>query len=368
VHQSGQRRLGRRRINRQGELAEHLILPDKSAAFPYQAYAAGADVVNLNPDRRLLADVMGNQRVHAASSPAADDAAQPAGGFFVEAGREVGHHQEAIRLGELARLAVICIDRFEFITEVLLNHVLHVVRQVGQPLFNMGGFRPDARVNQRLLVVRQVHESGEIAAQPNGINDGESHTAGRQGSQQPGHDRLQDGDGLVAAVLVGLNQQRGIVRQSEHRRHAQVAGVVRGEVAQLQNIFRQPLHLDLDLPETNDRTETARRPPLLPGRVAPIHQCARVEIGCSAQECSNVVQARPTAGFEFSPGTVVGGLAGTHLTLVATANRRRRAFQALFEPLDDRLPFLVGLLSIGGVTFFDFSLQPGVSLAGLLRR
>ena len=42
--------------------------------------------------------------------------------------REVGDDQEAVRLGQLARLVVVFLDRLELVAEVLLDHVLHVLR------------------------------------------------------------------------------------------------------------------------------------------------------------------------------------------------------------------------------------------------
>jgi len=175
--------------------------------------AAGLDVVDLQADRQGLARVVGDESVYAAAGPAADDAAEPPGGLFVETGRKIGDDQEAVWLGEFAGLLVVCVDRFELVAEVLLDDVLHVVRQVGEPLLDVRAFRPDARVNQGLLVVGQVHEPGEVAAEADGIDDREAHTAGRQRGQQPGHDRLKQGDGFFPALLARLEQQRTTARE-----------------------------------------------------------------------------------------------------------------------------------------------------------
>ena len=79
-----------------------------------------------------------------------------------EVGREVGDHQNAERLGDLAGLGVVLLDRLELVAQVLLDHVLHVLGQVGQPLLDVLRLGPDAAGDERLVVVGQVHEGGEV--------------------------------------------------------------------------------------------------------------------------------------------------------------------------------------------------------------
>ena len=47
------------------------------------------------------------------------------------------------------------------------------------------GLRPDAAVDELLLVIGQVHDAGEVLAQPDGVNDGEVR-AGRAARRKAG--------------------------------------------------------------------------------------------------------------------------------------------------------------------------------------
>ena len=73
--------------------------------------------------------------------------------------REVGDDQDAVRLGHLAGLRVVLLDRLELVAQVLLDHVLHVLGQVGQPLLDVLRLGPDAAGDELLVVVGQVHEA-----------------------------------------------------------------------------------------------------------------------------------------------------------------------------------------------------------------
>ena len=126
----------------------------------------------------------------------------------------------------------------ELVAEVLLDDVLHVLGQVGQPLLDVRAVGPDARADQGLVVVGQVHEAGEVLAQPDRVDDREAHPPGRQRGQQPGHDRLQERDGLPRAPADRSDQQRAAMRKGQHGRHAKIARVVGREVAQLQDVSR----------------------------------------------------------------------------------------------------------------------------------
>ena len=55
--------------------------------------------------------------------------------------------QEAVRLGQFARLAVVLLDRLELVAEVLLDDVLHVLGQVFQLLLDLR--RPRSRCGRR---------------------------------------------------------------------------------------------------------------------------------------------------------------------------------------------------------------------------
>ncbi len=140
------------------------------------------EVLELEARGELELRVEQDQRVDAAPRPAVDDADQPPDGVVVEVGREVGDDQDPERLGDLAGHRVVFLDRLELVAQVLLDHVLHVLGQVGQPLLDVGRLGPDAVGDQELVVVAQVHEGGEVLAQADRVDDGEADLA-RPGSE-----------------------------------------------------------------------------------------------------------------------------------------------------------------------------------------
>ena len=48
---------------------------------------------------------------------------------------------DAVRLGDLAGLGVVLLDRLVLVAQVLLDHVLHVRGEVGQPLLDLAAAR-----------------------------------------------------------------------------------------------------------------------------------------------------------------------------------------------------------------------------------
>ena len=93
---------------------------------------------------------------------------------------EIGNHQEAIRLGQLAGLGVVIVDGGEFVAQVFLDDRFHVLGQVGQPLLDLIGFGPDAAADEGFVVVGQVHEPGEVLAEADGVDEGETNAARRE--------------------------------------------------------------------------------------------------------------------------------------------------------------------------------------------
>ena len=118
-----------------------------------------------------------NQGIDAAPRAAVDDADQPPQGGVVEVGREVGDDQDPERLGDLAGHRVVFLDRLELVAQVLLDHVLHVLGEIGQPLLDVLRLGPDPVGDQKLVVIAQVHERGEVLAQADRVDDGEADLA-----------------------------------------------------------------------------------------------------------------------------------------------------------------------------------------------
>ena len=83
---------------------------------------------------------------------------------IVEVGRKVGDNQDPERLGDLAGHRVVFLDGLELVAQVFLDHVLHVLGQIGQALLDVLGLGPDPVGDQQLVIVSQVHERREILA------------------------------------------------------------------------------------------------------------------------------------------------------------------------------------------------------------
>ena len=108
--------------------------------------------------------VDGHQHIHAAPRTAGGDARQPAGGRFGEVHRKIRHDQNPKRLGHFAGEFVVLVDRLEIVAQIFLDHVFHVLGQVGQPGFDVLRLGPDAVGDQHFVEIGQVHEAGEILA------------------------------------------------------------------------------------------------------------------------------------------------------------------------------------------------------------
>jgi hypothetical protein len=90
--------------------------------------------------------------------------------------------------------------------------------QIAQALLDVHFLGPDAPAHQGVVVVGQVHETGEVFAQSDGVDNGEVHASGRQGREQAGHGGLQGRDGGAARLGAGLHEQRAAIGQFENGR------------------------------------------------------------------------------------------------------------------------------------------------------
>ena len=153
-----------------------------------------------------------DQRVHPAARARAGDAQQVAHGRFGEVERKIRHDQDAERLGHFAGMLVVVFDRLEFVSQVFLNDVGHVRREVAQPLLDLLRLGPDLVRDEQFVVIGQVHEAGEVLAQAHRVDDREPHLARRNGHQVAQHHRLQHVDALRAGRRTGhLQHQRPTV-------------------------------------------------------------------------------------------------------------------------------------------------------------
>ena len=179
------------RVERQRIPAEIRLAPLQPAFLPDHVDARVLELLEREARRQAELRVEHDQGINTAPRTAVDDADQPPQGGVVEIGREVGDDQDPERLGDLAGHRVVLLDRLELVAQILLDHVLHVLGQIGQPLLDVLRLGPDPVGDQQLVIVAQVHEGGEILAQADRIDDGEAHLARRHRGQVAQHQRLQ---------------------------------------------------------------------------------------------------------------------------------------------------------------------------------
>ncbi len=207
-----------RGVEHQRKPAEVGVTPLQPVLLPVDVHALRLEVFELATGRQRELGVQRDQGVDAAAGPGADDAHQPSGGRLVEAGRKIGHDQHPKRLGHLAGIGVVLLDRLEFVAQVFLDHIFHVSLKVRQALVEMRRLGPDPAGDEQLVVIGQVHERRKVLAQPDRVEDGESDLAGRDGGEEPKHERLEQLHRLALARLGRLDQDRSPDRKGDKGR------------------------------------------------------------------------------------------------------------------------------------------------------
>ena len=129
--------------------------------------------------RQLLTAVDTDQGVDPTTGSAGGDADQPADGGVAEIDRKIGHHQHLVRLGHLAGVLVVLLDRFELVPQVGLEDVLHVLGEVGQLAVDVSRLGPDPPRDKQFVEVGQVHEGREVVTQPDRVDDRQPQLARR---------------------------------------------------------------------------------------------------------------------------------------------------------------------------------------------
>ena len=157
--------------------------------------------------RHGLGRVDRDDRVDAAPRAGGGDARQPAGTRLGEVGREVRDNDEAIRLRHLG-VGVVVADRFVFIAQIFLDHQFDLLRDVDKTLFDLLRLRPDAARDEEFVIVGQMHESGELFAEAERVDDREPALAGRDATGDPQHERLHHVGGGFFLVSGCLDDQR----------------------------------------------------------------------------------------------------------------------------------------------------------------
>ena len=191
--------------------------PLEPAFLPLEIHAVGFQLLQLETRWQGEFGIEREQCINAAPRSRADDAHQPPRGGLVEVAGKVGHDQHSERLGHLAGVGVVFLDRLELIAQVLLDHIFHVSLKVGEPLLDVRRLGPDPAGDQELVIIGQVHEGREVLSQPDRVEDGESDLAGRNGREEPKHECLEQLDRLTLGGVAGLDQHRRLDRERDQR-------------------------------------------------------------------------------------------------------------------------------------------------------
>ena len=209
---------GRRCIQRDGLVLQTDTIEMEGAVAPQDAPARAQNVDFGKPRWHRTRRVTQQQQMHAAAGTALQDAGEPARGVVAQARREVGHHDDAQRLGKLPGLGVVVCDGRVLVAQVLLDHRLHVLGEIRQLLLDVTRLGPDSLAGQLLHLVSQMHEAREALAQSHGIDEREAHLARGRLHQQSHRGSLQGGQSLLARLRWRIDQQRRVVGQWSKQR------------------------------------------------------------------------------------------------------------------------------------------------------
>ncbi len=246
-----------------------------------------------------------------------NDAAQASSGVFVEVPGEIGDHQEPVRLGQLAGLLVVLLDRLELVAEVLLDDVLHVLREVFQLLLDLDDLGPDAASDERLQIITGVHEPREALAQAHGIENREADLARRQRRKEPHDHRTQQVDGLLSSFARVLQQHGAAVGQFQQGRYDRGFRRVGHRLGPSRHGAGQVPQIQLDCPKPRAGTGLLRGFPRFILQMAPVTGGSSIEVVCVPKQPVNRSQTLVPAVLEGFAGGAIPALARRRFLVVS---------------------------------------------------
>ncbi len=162
------------RARRRSDPVEHALAQDQAQTGPPQ-------FVIERRIRRGLPQVALDEQVDPAARPAGGDGKQAFRGGVAEGGGKPGDHHEPVFFGDGARLFVVFRDVGELVAEIHLDDFFDVLVDFREPLFDMGALGPDPVMDQGFLVIREMHQPGEVLAKAHRIDEHKRRPAGRMG-------------------------------------------------------------------------------------------------------------------------------------------------------------------------------------------
>ena len=128
--------------------------------------------------------------MHAAALARAQNRDHARRGLLAEISRKISANQEAVGLGDFAGRIVVRIDVVELVAQILLDHRLHVLGDVNEPLLDRARISPNPLANQLLEFVAEMHECSKTLAERHWIDEGEAHLRRRDRNQDSTDQRL----------------------------------------------------------------------------------------------------------------------------------------------------------------------------------
>ncbi len=217
-----------------------------------------------------------DQCIDTAAWTADGDALEALGRGIAEVGGEVCDDEEVVFFCDAACLLIVLGDRGVFIAKVHLDDLLDVLIEFGESLLDLVALRPDAAVDEALLVIGEMHEASEVLAEADGINDGEGHLSRRRGGEES-EDDVVDGVSDDGGIGVGgLDEERSLIRESEGEWQINDWAAGQGEPWVLGQSCVLLAEICLDVTEACGRGEFKRRLPLFCEVGGPVWiQCGR---------------------------------------------------------------------------------------------
>ena len=254
-------RLGRRIKDERGSRFGLLFTENKFIADPADADARLLQFLGGKTVRQWQPLIPMNQREHTATRAADGDALESLRRGLAEACGKIGHDEKVIFFRHAAGLFVVLGDRGVLVPQIHLDDFLDVLVQLAEPLVNLIALRPDAPVDEALLVVRDVHEPGEILPEPDRINDGEAELAGRCGREQAEDDVVQRPCHHRAAGFVAFKKKRTLGRIRERERNRNVRRSRQRELCERRNALDALRQIQFETGESRRGRELRGRRP-----------------------------------------------------------------------------------------------------------
>ena len=105
-------------------------------------------------------------------------------------------------------LRVVFGERGVFVAQIHLRDLLDMLVEVGEALLELWLLCPDAAVDEAFFEIGQVHDTGEVLAEADWIEDGERQAARRRAGEQAQHEVVQRiNDLLLPGLLPSAAQE-----------------------------------------------------------------------------------------------------------------------------------------------------------------